>query len=119
MKKLLILFIAFFALTAAAQAKENNDTTAVFTVTPPLTCTNCEKTVVENLRFEKGVKKVVASHKDNTVTVTFDKRKTTWQKIADSFGKIGRKAKTIGKEGCTEGEKPCAAPCSGQCCGGR
>ena len=94
MKKIFFIGLALLSF-CAAHAKEMNDTTVVFTVDSPLVCTNCEKTVTENLRFEKGIKNIKASHETNTVTITYDKRKTTCDKLRESFRKIGKEATLV------------------------
>ncbi len=91
---------AFFALVLglaalSATAAQPSDTTVCFTVEPPMTCANCVNKIKSNLRFEKGVKKIDASVKDAVVEVTFDKNKTSLQKLVPAFKKIGYKATPV------------------------
>ena len=65
---------------------------AVFTVLPKMHCENCENKIKSNLRFEKGVKGVETSIADQEVTVKYDPDKTTEEKLAEAFSKIGYKA---------------------------
>lgn len=104
MKKLLT--VTFFALTLAlsAYAKSPSLSTAVFNVTPRMSCQNCENRIKSNLRFEKGVKSIETSLKDQTVTVTFNTDKTNVEALRKGFAKIGYEAvptlseKTEGKD---------------------
>lgn len=64
----------------------------VFTVTPPMHCTNCENKIKSNLRFEKGVKKVDASAEAQEVVITYDPTKTDEEKLIKAFLKIGYEA---------------------------
>lgn len=65
---------------------------AVFTVLPKMHCENCENKIKSNLRFEKGVKGVETSIPDQKVTVKYDPDKTSEEKLAEAFSKIGYKA---------------------------
>lgn len=89
MKKL-ILSLAVAAVAFGASAAEA--VVAVFAVNPPMSCQNCENKIKSNLRYEKGVKKIVTSVKDKKVTVTYDPAKTSPAKLIDGFRKIGYEA---------------------------
>lgn len=86
MKQLLIVAVMAmsFALGANAETK-----TTVFNVNPKMSCQNCENKIKSNLRYEKGVKDIKTSLDDQTVTVTYDDAKTSPEKIASGFKKIG------------------------------
>ena len=91
MKKFAIfLFVASLSLTSVA--KVNNDTTVCFSVEPPMHCTNCESKIKSNMRFEKGISKIETSVPDNVVKITYNKTKTTTEKLKYGFAKIGYKA---------------------------
>lgn len=49
----------------------------MFTTSPQMHCENCENKIKGNLRFEKGVKKIVTDIDSQTVTVTYDADKTS------------------------------------------
>lgn len=97
MKKILamlMLVVAFAVLGtpdsyAGEKNKDHAAATAVFTVSPKMTCQNCEKKIKSNLRFEKGVKVIVTDVKAGTVTVTYLPKVTSVEKIISSFKKIG------------------------------
>ncbi len=104
MKKLIYVaaLAVLFATSTMAETKET-----VYTVNPQMSCQNCENKIKSNLRFEKGIKKIETSLKDQTVTVTYDDTKTDSDKIIAGFKKVGYTA--VAADG-----KPAAA--SKQCC---
>lgn len=69
--------------------------TVVFTVTPAMSCANCENRIKSNLRFEKGVKAIETSLKDQTVTVRYNPAKATPESLAKGLAKIGYKATVV------------------------
>ena len=72
--------------------------TVVFTTDPQMHCEKCEQKIKGNLRFERGVKKIVTSVPDQTVTITYDADKTTVGNLLKAFEKIGYDARQL-KEG--------------------
>lgn len=98
------LFIAAMLLcTAAATAKDIK--TAVFTTRPEMHCEGCENRIKNNLRFEKGIKKIETDVPNQAVTITYDADKTDIQAIIKGFKKIDYDA-TV-KQDCAE--KSCCA----------
>ena len=95
MKKVLLLLIAAITMTIAS-AKDIK--TVVLTTDPQMHCESCEKRIKENIRFEKGVKKIVTDVEHQTVTITYDADKTTVENIIKGFEKIKYNAREI-KEG--------------------
>ncbi len=92
------LFAAAVCCAVAVSAKApENVSSAVFTLQPQMTCVNCENKIKTNLRFEKGVKKIVTDRNKQTVTITYDTKKTDEAKLKAAFAKIGYKA-TIPQE---------------------
>ena len=55
-------------------------------------CKNCEKKVMDNLSFEKGVKDLSVDIKKQTVTVTYDAAKSDTTSLAKALRKLGYKA---------------------------
>ena len=92
MKKIIIAIAIAAAVCGRATAKENADSTVVFTVQPKMSCANCEKKIKTNLRFEKGIKSIATSVPEQTVTVVFNPKKTNVEAITKGFAKIGYKA---------------------------
>lgn len=96
MKKLLILLAilipACIYAATTADKKGGDKQTVVFTVSPRMTCANCENKIKTNLRFEKGVSRIATDLKTQQVTVTYDPAKTDTTQLIKAFGKIGYKA---------------------------
>lgn len=96
MKKVFLFatLIAGCLMPAVAGSKDGvkNDTTASFSLNPPMVCHNCENKIRDHIRFEKGVKNVEASAKDSVVVVTFDKRKNNVEGLQKAFRQLGREA---------------------------
>ncbi len=95
MKKLLSL-ILMSLMSLAVCAKDIK--TVVLTTDPQMHCESCEKKIKGNIRFERGVKKIVTCIPDQTVTITYDADKTTVASIIKAFEKIGYEAREV-KEG--------------------
>ncbi len=87
MRKLIVAAALFAALPIMA---ENVDT--VFSIEPQMSCKNCVAKIKNHLRFEKGVKAVHADLKTQTVTVTYDDKKTDPETLAAAFAEIGYEA---------------------------
>ena len=95
MKKLILLTAMLLTMTMAS-AKDIK--TVVLTTEPQMHCENCEKRIKENIRFEKGVKKIVTDVEHQTVTITYDADKTSVEDIIKGFEKIKYNAREV-KEG--------------------
>ena len=52
-------------------------------------CKNCERKVMENISFEKGVKDVSVDLDKKTVSVVFDEAKTDTLTLAKAIRKLG------------------------------
>ena len=126
MKKLLTFVFLMSAFIAFAADKA----TEVFTLDHQMS-SMCEKKIKENLRFEKGISNIEVSLPDNTITITFDPKKTDTEKIIAGFKKIGFTAFLYAPESqaeeecipapacCTENpseETPVPSCCGGPCC---
>lgn len=94
MKKM-ILAIALTAMALTANAKSENDTLVV-TTTPQMHCANCENKIKDGLRFE-GVKDIITSVDDQTVTIVFNPKKTDRAKLEATFPKFGYQARELKK----------------------
>lgn len=93
MRKLLMMtMMLFVAIGASAKADLQ---TVVFTTTPQMHCQNCENKIKGNLKYEKGVKKIETNVDEQTVTVTFDAKKTSEDKILKAFEKFGYQARKL------------------------
>lgn len=95
-----ILFLLFAIAAMAAHAKDIK--TMVVTTTPIMHCESCENKIKNNLRFEKGIKKIETDISNQAVTITYDADKNTQENIIKAFGKFGYEAeiKTDGENCC-------------------
>lgn len=116
MRKILLM-IAIMAIALGAAAKEKKDTTVCFTISPAMSCQNCENKIKSNLRFEKGVTAIEANAPGDKVNITYNKEKTDASKIEKAFGKIGYKASAGAAKICSkkaEGKACCKEGCKEQ-----
>lgn len=98
MKKIIITICAIvltasMALAATPDKKKKSEPkqhTVVFC--SDVECKNCEKKVMDNLSFEKGVKGLSVDIAKQTVTVTYDAAKSDTTTLAKALRKLGYKA---------------------------
>lgn len=94
MKKIVIFAFATALLLVATAAKPKPvKRTVVYAST--VECKNCEKKVMENISFEKGVKDVSVDLSDQTVKVVYDESKTDTLTLAKAIRKLGYEARVI------------------------
>ena len=67
----------------------------VLTPTPQMHCTSCETKIKNNMRFEKGVKKVETDIAKQQVTITYDPKKNTVEGLQAGMKKIGYDTKVV------------------------
>lgn len=91
--KRLFLFTVMLLTMVMAGAKDIK--TVVLTTDPQMHCEGCEKRIKENIRFEKGIKKIVTDVEHQTVTITYDADKTTVENIIKGFEKINYNAREV------------------------
>ena len=91
--KRLVLFTVMLLTMVMAGAKDIK--TVVLTTDPQMQCEGCEKRIKENIRFEKGIKKIVTDVEHQTVTITYDADKTTVENIIKGFEKINYNAREV------------------------
>ena len=97
MKKLfLIATIALLSANVFAAGEAKSDTLVV-TTTPVMHCKNCENRIKQNIRFVKGTKKIETSVPNQTVTIIYDGKKSTYADYQEAFKKIGFEIKKSGK----------------------
>ncbi len=84
MKHFLFVLMTGLLLMAGAEMR-----VAVLTPTPQMHCANCENKIKSDLRFEKGVVKIETSIEKQTVTVTYNGRKTNVKNLQAGMKKIG------------------------------
>lgn len=84
-KKLFATFVVAFLSVAAVMAKDFR--TVVFKVAQ-MECSNCERKVKNNIKYEKGLKDFSTDVKSQTVTITYDAEKTDVEKLKAGFKKF-------------------------------
>lgn len=96
--KLLIfsLVIMAFAVTANAQAPKSDQTTVCYKTN--MDCIECEATLTNYLKFEKGVKDLKVDFKTNTIKVIYKTGKNTPENLAKGIKKQGYEANVISEE---------------------
>lgn len=88
MKRLItILLIACMSVGAWARGERK---TVVFDV--DVHCQGCITKIEKNIAFEKGVKDLLCSLEDKTVTIVYDPEKTDVKRLQEAFAKINKKA---------------------------
>ena len=83
-------FIMALALAATCAAKDIR--TVVLTTNPQIHCANCEKTIKDFIRFEKGIKDIRTNLEDKTITIKYDADKISVEEIIRGFQKIDYEA---------------------------
>ena len=78
----IIMFGVFSRKIVAAQ-----DTTIVIKTSAQ--CESCKKRIENNMAFEKGVKKVTLDVDTKNLTLVYDKKKTSPEKLKTAVTKIG------------------------------
>ena len=91
-----LLMIVATVLLVAAGGRDLR--VLVLSPTPVMHCEKCEETIKSNLRFEKGVVKIVTDREHQTVAITYNPAKTTPDKIRDAMKKIGRDTRVVSDE---------------------
>ena len=98
MKKLILvlslIFMSGTILTVDAEKKEAR----VVCFRSSMDCEDCEKTITEHVKFEKGVKAIETDYVSNTIKITYTEGKNTDEKLAQTIIKKGYKAEKISEE---------------------
>ena len=97
MKKLAI-FVCALSLVAFATSSKPKTVKRTVVYASTVECKNCQKKVMENIAFEKGVKDVVVDLADQSVKVVFDESKTDTLTLAKAIRKLGYEAKVVSFE---------------------
>jgi len=92
------VWVLFAALCMALAVNAKDIKTVVFKTSPEMQCANCENKIKSNLRFEKGVKEIVTNLTTKEVTITYDAKKTSVEKLQKSIQKLGYTATVVEKK---------------------
>ncbi|MBL7969359.1 MAG: heavy-metal-associated domain-containing protein [Prolixibacteraceae bacterium] len=96
MRRLIFLFGLFTVLginNIYAQETKNEQTTVCFKTN--MTCHNCELTLTNYLKFEKGVKDLKFDLQSNTIKVVYKSGKNSPENLAKGIKKQGYEANMI------------------------
>lgn len=101
MKKIIRLIMSGFVLllfvsTVAAQSKESELATVY--IKSNMDCMDCELTLTNYLKFEKGLKSLKVDLVSNTIKVVYKSGKNTPENIANGIKKNGYKATLISED---------------------
>jgi mercuric ion binding protein len=96
MKKLMIALVAMVALTLGVKAQQITDSLtytkdgmAIAKIKTSAVCEMCEETLEKAMAYEKGVKESALDVNSKILTVTFDPKKTSLEKIRLAITKTG------------------------------
>lgn len=95
MKRIILIALVVMIGAAANQSFAQKNTNQVVCFKSNMDCTDCEKTLTEHLKFEKGVKDLKVDHASNTILIEFKEGKNTDEGFAKSIIKKGYKADKI------------------------
>lgn|SRR5690554_970283 len=98
MRKLgiVLLVLVLGGLTSEISAQKKGRVVVCFQSN--MDCANCETTLYEYLKFEKGVKDLKVDHASNTIFIEYQEKKNDEKGFAEAIGKKGYKAEKISKE---------------------
>lgn len=99
-KTTLLLMAVLFTLCASAKKR-----TVVFTTQPQMHCAKCENRVKALVSPIAGVKSVETDLEEQTVTIVFNDKKTSVDKLQEALASKGYKAREL-----KEGEKIAREP---------
>ena len=95
-KKIRIISMMLFVLLAGnahdlpaqdSKAKEKKTGKVVFLTN--IFCEKCKAKIEKNISWEKGVKDLTVNLEKKTVTITYDPRKNTEEKLKEAIEKLG------------------------------
>ncbi len=93
MKKLVIFLVFFLGVTLVSVAQKADNKVVCFKSN--MDCADCEKTLTENLKFEKGVKDLKIDHVSNTIYIEYKEGKNNDEGFVKAIEKKGYKAEKI------------------------
>ncbi len=96
MKSLAIVLTFFFGLLITALAQKPGNMVVCYKSN--MDCASCEKTLTDNLKFEKGVKDLKIDHVSNTILIEYKEGKNSEETFAKAIEKKGYEAVKISKE---------------------
>ncbi len=93
MKKLAVILVFFMGVTMVSVAQKSENKVVCFKSS--MDCADCEKTLTENLKFEKGVKNLKVDHVLNIIYIEYKENKNSDEGFAKAIEKEGYLAEKI------------------------
>lgn len=90
---LIVILAATSILAPSAHAQKAGDKTVCFASS--MHCKDCENTLFEHLRFEKGVKDLKIDHVSNTIRIVYSEKRSNEVALKKSVEKKGYQAEKI------------------------
>lgn len=94
-KTILIALVVMLGATANQVVAQKKNDSKVVCFKSNMDCSNCEKTLTEHLRFEKGIKDLKVDHASNTVYIEYKDGKNSDEGFAKAIEKKGYKAEKV------------------------
>lgn len=95
MKNLAVILVLILGITFVTVAQKVENKVVCFKSS--MDCADCQKTLTDNLKFEKGVKDLKVDHVSNTILIEYKDGKNTDDGFAKAIEKKGYKAEKISK----------------------
>jgi copper chaperone CopZ len=98
MKKLVVIFLILMLGGFTSEISAQKKGRAVVCFQSDMDCADCETTLYEYLKFEKGVKDLKVDHASNTIFIEYVEKKNNEKGFAGAIEKKGYKAEKISDE---------------------
>jgi mercuric ion binding protein len=89
MRKVIIAVLAIMSLSLGAAAQQTTDEFKTITIKTSAVCDMCKETLEKAMAYEKGVKTSTLDVDSKILTVTYNTKKTTPEKIKLAVTKAG------------------------------
>ncbi|RLD64209.1 MAG: MerP protein [Bacteroidetes bacterium] len=95
MKKINIFFVILLLILTACSATSVEDNYKIVSFDTSLTCENCKTKMFDNLPKEEGVVDLKVSVEEKVVTILYNDKETTVEKLAEKIYSLGYSAYVI------------------------
>ena len=95
MKKINIFFVILLLILTACSATSVEDNYKIVSFDTALTCENCKTKMFDNLPKEEGVVDLKVSVEEKVVTILYNDKETTIEKLAEKIYSLGYSAYVI------------------------
>lgn len=98
MKQIVLIFLVVLIGGITNQSLGQKKGREVVCFQSNMDCIDCEKTLYDHLKFEKGVKDLKIDHASNTILIEYLDKKNDDKSLADAIEKKGYKAEKIDRK---------------------